>query len=100
MRCYGCHVVKDPAALEVYPWDDEDNICDEPIPPLFVLEVQPTNPGAYRAVVVCFACFHVLDPDLWISQGMWEHLKPRVPFEHLPVSEGRRATDYPECVTD
>ena len=83
VECQACGTVRDPEALAVYPYPD-DGICDTPIPPLFELDCQPSVAGdGFRRVHVCHECFHRLDPDMWISQDMWEWLDPVTPFADL-----------------
>lgn len=93
-RCHGCGASDDRSRLRVYPWPNEDHITDRPIGPSFELDVAPDDddeqewpPSRWKRASVCHACFHRLDPDLWISQGMWESLGPLVPFEQLPLLE-------------
>lgn len=93
-RCQGCGIEKDCDAHEVYTHPETDRICTEPIPPLCSVEVQSTERtdghSAFRSATVCFECFHRLDPDMWISQEMWEALKPVVSYDDLPVWRGRQ----------
>lgn len=85
MQCFGCGVEKDPKVLEEYSHPETDRICDGPVPPLFVIECQPTGKDTgWKAVVVCHECFHRLDPDMWISERCWESLNPTTPFDKLP----------------
>lgn len=88
MHCYGCGAAKDMTAEEVYPWPDEQSLGDGPLPPLFCIEcvgVARGHPGdGYRMAVVCHACFHRLDPDMWIGERAWAGLNPRVPYDRLP----------------
>lgn len=85
MRCYGCGVEKDMNVPEKYPWPEDDSICDDQIPPLFVLEVEPHVQGdGFRAAAVCHSCFHRLDPYVWISERCWISILPEVPFGDLP----------------
>ena len=87
-KCLGCGVEKDMAKLEVYPYHEEDRICDEPVEPLFQLDCEPWEPhdrdGPYKQVTVCHECFHKLSPDMWISSRCWEKLNPVVAFQDLP----------------
>lgn len=108
-RCWGCGVEKDTDVHERYAPDldkpeDERRLTDQPIAPLFFLDCQgpleklDADPakqetmhrlGApryceFRFVIVCHQCFDKLDPDMWISDGCWEGISPRVPYEALP----------------
>ncbi len=85
-KCNSCGVEKDIKILELYPYPDEDCICDDPVPPLFEIDCQPTTKGQeWRNPSVCHECFHRLSPDMWINQKMWESLNPVVPFAELPL---------------
>ena len=42
MQCHGCGVEKDMTVLETYPYPEDQRLCEGPIEPLFVLEVQST----------------------------------------------------------
>jgi len=93
-KCQGCGIEKDPTILEIYPYQEEDSICDDPIPPLFGFECQPGGHthggfkvGPYRKILVCHECFHKLSPDMWISQSCWESLNPVVPFDQLESAD-------------
>jgi hypothetical protein len=33
--CHGCGTEKDPNVLEVYPYPEDDDICEDPIPPFW-----------------------------------------------------------------
>jgi hypothetical protein len=90
MRCFGCDIEKDLDISEIYPY--EYGLADEPIQPLFVLDCQgpritndPNGYSEYRMVVVCHACFHILDPDMWISEGCWKAINPKIPYDKLPM---------------
>ena len=82
-HCLACGVEKDMEKEEVYPYPEDSLITDEPIQPLCELECQ-TDEGDFRIVIVCHQCFHKLQPDMWISQGMWEALNPITPTKDLP----------------
>lgn len=84
MKCYGCGTDKDMNQTEVYSYPEDSLICDEPVEPLFVIECQKSKGTEYRACIVCHECFHRLQPDMWISQGMWEELNPIIPYADLP----------------
>lgn len=86
MTCQACGVEKDPKVLETYPYP-EDDLWDEPIEPLLEIACQDyvgiPNPGPFKKVLVCHACWHKLDPDMWISRNGWEALNPKVPWIEL-----------------
>jgi hypothetical protein len=86
MKCFGCGVEKNMADLEISKWAEEDGLCDEPIPPLHVIECQSgTDPGIFKVTVFCLECHHKLEPDMWISEEMWNALNPIIPFDKLPM---------------
>jgi hypothetical protein len=87
VRCHGCGAEKDPAALEVYPYPDDDRFGAEPVRPLFTLDAQPRPPeaGEWKAVNVCHHCLHRLDPDMWISSTCWKSIDPVTPWADLPA---------------
>jgi len=89
-HCFGCGVEKDPSVLEISPFAKEDNLIEEPIPPLFVLDVQGAQ--EFRVAIVCHSCFHKLEPDQWISEAMWVDLNPKVPYSSLPTDAQQRDT--------
>ena len=35
-------------------------------------------------------CMHKLDPDLWISDGMWAAVGPVTPYEALPLPRAEK----------
>jgi len=80
-KCLACGVEKDTSIKEVYPYPD-DGLIDEPIESLMTIDCQGTKD--WRVVIVCHACFHKLDVDLWISERCWQSLNPIVPFDQLP----------------
>jgi hypothetical protein len=89
MKCFSCGIEKDPAKLEQSPYCEEDGLADDPMSPLCVMECQSdTDHTIFKAVVVCLECFHKLEPDMWISEGMWQILNPRVSFDKLPKISG------------
>lgn len=107
MKCWGCGTNKDSDVLESYPYPEEDRLTDEPIPPLFVIDVQPQEKedgDRYRIVVVCHECFHKLDVDMWIGSNCWRKLNPKIAFEKLPFYDsvnGRgEPEDYIEIIND
>ena len=91
MRCWGCGIEKDTSIEEKYPYVEDNRLTDEPIPPLFVIDCEPQEKAdgdRFRVVVVCHECFHKLDVDQWIGSNCWRKLKPKVPFEQLPLYDG------------
>lgn len=107
MKCWGCGMNKDSDVLESYPYPEEERLTDEPIPPLFVIDVQPQEKedgDRYRIVVVCHECFHKLDVDMWIGSNCWRKLNPKIAFEKLPFYDsvnGRgEPEDYIEIIND
>ena len=91
--CQGCGIQKNLSALELYPYPEEDCICDDPVSPLFQLTCQPG--GAFtgfrkepwKQVTVCHECFHKLSPDMWISEECWVKLNPVVSFKDLDAQD-------------
>jgi hypothetical protein len=85
-KCLACGVEKDTSVKEIYPYPDDGIIDDEPIEPFLSIECQggPGPVSDWRFVTVCHACFHKLDPDMWISERCWLSLKPITPFDQLP----------------
>ena len=84
-RCFCCGAVKDLDVEEVYPYLEDDTLCDEPIPPLLCLECQGPP---WKLCVLCHECWHKMHLaydgiDMWISRGMWDGLDPLVPFVGL-----------------
>jgi hypothetical protein len=86
MKCFGCGVEKDLYELEIYPYPEDKTLCDDPIPPLMVLECQRRPENEWKACVVCFECFRKLDPDLWISENCWNSINPIIKFDDLPLA--------------
>jgi len=100
MSCFGCGAEKDTGVLEASPFAEEDGLTDEPIAPLFVLDCQgPKKPGdpngysEFRMVVVCHACFHALEPDMWIGKDHWDAINPKVPYDKLPMYDFDKRND-------
>ena len=84
MKCLSCGVEKDPNILETYAWEDDCLTTEETISPLIgELDCQSNDGKIWKKVIVCHQCFHKLEPDMWISEGMWRALNPVVPFENL-----------------
>lgn len=87
-KCMGCGVVKDPKALELYPYPEDNSICDEPVPPLFEVDAEPwddVQTEDWRRVTVCHHCWRKLDADMWISSRCWKSIDPVTKFEDLPL---------------
>jgi hypothetical protein len=91
-NCFGCNVEKDTEVLEVSPFAEEDGLTGNPICPFLVLDVQgnripndPDNYSEFRMTVVCFDCFHRLEPDMWISKNCWDNIHPTIPYDRLPM---------------
>lgn len=99
MRCFGCGCEKSSDDAELYPYDDNHLVMDEPIPALFSMDCEgrkaPGEPSDWRAVVVCHHCFHKLDPDMWIDDRGWNSINPKVRFENLPALQ----SDSPNDIT-
>jgi hypothetical protein len=82
------------AVLEPYPYPEDERLCEGPIEPLFVLEIQPDEgPGDWKVAVVCHECFKKLDPDMWISENCWININPVIPFDKLPLNDLPLETD-------
>lgn len=80
--CMACGIEKDPELFEKYPYPEEDRIVTIPVVPLICLNCESSD--RVKQVTVCHECFHKLEPDMWISQKMWEDLNPVIPFDQLP----------------
>ena len=85
IKCQACGTDKDMEAREVYPFPD-DGITDSPIEPIFTLDCEDAKNFLFRTAKVCHACFHKLNPDLWISRRCWESLNPVTNFDDLPIA--------------
>lgn len=88
-KCQACGVEKDTEVKELYPYPDDGNFDDVPIDPLLTIDCQASpyirvEADDWRVVTVCHACFHRLDPDMWIGRDGWGSLNPVIPFEQLP----------------
>ena len=84
-RCLACGVEKEMSLREVYPYTGDRIVVKEPIEPLMTIECEGSEDGNdRRAATMCHACWHKIDPDLWISQDCWVSLHPITPFEQLP----------------
>jgi hypothetical protein len=82
-RCLACGAEKDRGVKETYPYPDDGIITDEQIEPLMNVDCQGRGDD-WRVVTVCHACFHKLNPDMWINEHGWRSLNPITPFEQLP----------------
>ena len=84
-KCLACGIEKDPELFEKYPYPEE-GIISTPIEPLIELDCESSDRvnGVFKQVTVCHECFHKLNPDMWISQEMWENLNPVTSFDELP----------------
>lgn len=82
-KCQACGVEKDADVIEIYPYPNDGVVHGQPIDPFFTIDCQG-KAGDWRTVTVCHACFHKLDIDAWITEQIWEALKPITPFEQLP----------------
>jgi hypothetical protein len=80
--CHGCGLTYDITIEEVYPYPEDETICEDPIPP--ILEINCSG-QPWRRVNVCFDCFHKLQPDMWIDRRGWESINPTTPFAELPL---------------
>jgi len=86
-RCLACGVEKDMELKEIYPYPDDMITTEEPISPMFDIDCQMDKDRSdFRIATVCFHCYHKLEPDMWISQSMWEALNPITPANDLPMS--------------
>jgi hypothetical protein len=89
MRCFRCaqEIVvppKDDPIYDTIPAGQDRNYYF----PATVLEVLPDNDVGNQdchCTVVCWACFHEIDPDMWIENQHWTALNPAVPADQLPV---------------
>ena len=83
-KCLACGIEKDIDLHEIYPYPDDCITTEELIEPLIELECQMDNDCSdFRIATVCFDCFHKLEPDMWISESMWESLNPLVSAKEL-----------------
>lgn len=80
--CYACGERKILEQLEVYQYESPP-MTFEPIKPLMVIPVVDGE-APIRAAIVCHACIHKIDPDMWIAKADWNGLEPVVPFSLLP----------------
>jgi hypothetical protein len=84
-KCQACGIEKDTSLKEVYPYTGDRIVVREPIEPLIEIECEGSiNGDDWRIATMCHACWHKLDPDLWISEDCWLSLHPITPFEQLP----------------
>ncbi len=89
IKCFGCGIEKDTTLLEVCPYP-EAHLCDDPIPPLLVVECEGSggfgSKDGFRACVVCHKCYAALDMDMWIGEACWERLNPMILHRDLPYT--------------
>jgi len=100
MRCFRCakEIVVPPKDDPIYDTQPlgEDNCYFFPAAVLDVSSsglltpATSSGPGGVsldgcHAAVVCWNCFHEIDPDMWITPEMWDTLNPAVPFSALPA---------------
>lgn len=78
LNCFGCGVSKDTAVLESYPYDDDNLNTEKPGVPMLTLDCDE------KAAVVCYDCFHRIQPDMWIDEACWQAHEPEIPYERLP----------------
>jgi hypothetical protein len=83
-QCRACGKEKNLETKEIYPYEGDGLISDEPITPLLEVDVQPTlRTDVFRTADICHECYHKLDVDMWISQAQWEELSPATEFKDL-----------------
>lgn len=86
-RCLSCDAKKNLLIETIYPYPEDESLCDEPIPQLLTIEVQG-NQGGYKMCVMCHECWHKLcisrGIDMWIGQACWGSLNPITPYQRLP----------------
>lgn len=46
---------------------------------------KPNNPGKWRKIHLCKACWKRLNPDMWTCQTHYESLNPVTPYNELPA---------------
>ncbi len=97
MRCFRCAV-----EIVVLPEGDPRRGSERVhYTPAFVLEViggGPAGGGPCRAAVVCWTCFHEIDPDMWEAGDYWDARSPAVPFAQLPPLDHDN-DEHDECWT-
>lgn len=88
MKCLSCGAEKDMTVETVYPYPEDDCLCDGPIPQLLTIESQGRVSNDFRKAVMCHDCWHRLETtrgiDMWIGQDCWESLQPVTTFDQLP----------------
>lgn len=76
--CHACH--RDLSGSNArYPYDEDGITQDRLIP----LGMAIDGDGKHRPIV-CFHCFHCLQPDMWITEECWKALDPKTPWAELP----------------
>lgn len=45
---------------------------------------KPGNPGEWKRIHLCEACWDRLEPDMWTCQDHYESLNPITPYDALP----------------
>jgi len=89
-KCLSCGVEKDINSLEVYPYEGDCIITDEPVQPLIDIECQSViDHTDFRLASICHSCFHKVQPDMWMSAAEWKSLKPNTAFSDLPKLKDR-----------
>jgi hypothetical protein len=89
MKCLSCGADKDLSVESVYPYPEDECLCDDPIPQLLTIDCQGRNNTGYRMSIMCHDCWHRLHMaggiDMWIGEACWESLNPVTPFAQLPA---------------
>lgn len=52
--------------------------------PAVVLDVHDYGSDCFAALV-CWKCFHEIEPDCWIDSKIWASRNPIVPYDKLPA---------------
>lgn len=87
-KCLACGIEKDIEKEEIYPYEDDSIITEEPVRPLFDIPCQSyTDWYDFRIAIICHKCFHIVRPDMWMRQAEWEYLNPITPFNDLPKDD-------------
>lgn len=85
-KCQACGTEKGTDIQEVYPYPEDDYFDNDPITPLFDMELQLLD-KTFRKVTICHECFHKIKPDMWLGLNEWESLQPVTPVEQLEKTE-------------